>query len=119
MKSNSDPLVLLCRGFECSPALEQRVALEYARLAKLAPSLTRCRVTVSKEHRHHHQGCPFEIHLELAIPGAGEVVAARHAHEDAYVALRDAFSAMHQQIEKLSGRREDRSKARDAKREPL
>lgn len=95
------------------------MALEYARLAKIAPSLTRCRVTVSKEHRHHHQGCPYEIHLELVLPGAGEIVAARHSHEDAYVALRDAFSAMHQQVERLSGRREDRSKVRGLKREQL
>ncbi len=116
MKFNSEPLVIQCRGFESSPALEQRIALEHQKLTRLAPALTRCRVTVSKEHRHHHQGCPYEIHAELTIPGASEIVAARNSHEDVYVALRDSFSALHQQLEKLVGRRQDRSKARGLKR---
>ena len=117
MKFNNEPLVFQCRGFESSPALEQRVVLEHEKLSRLAPALTRCRVTMSKEHRHHHQGCPYEIHLELIIPGAKEIVAARNTHEDAYVALRDGFSALHRQLEELVGRRHDRSKARGAKRE--
>jgi ribosome-associated translation inhibitor RaiA len=79
--------------------------------------MMRCRVTVSKAHQHQHQGCPYEVHLESIIPGAGEIVAARNAHEDVYVALRDAFAALHQQLERLVGLRHDRSKARGVKRE--
>ncbi len=72
---------------------------------------------MSKEHRHHHQGFTYEIHIELIIPGAKEIVAARNANEDAYVALRDGFSALRQQLKELVGRRHDRSKALSAKRE--
>jgi ribosomal subunit interface protein len=117
LKSNNEPLLLQCRGFESSPALAQRVALEHKKLARIAPAMTRCRVTISKTHRHQHQGCPYEVHLELIIPGAGEIVAARNANEDVYVALKDAFAALHQQLEKLTGLRHDRSRARGAKRE--
>ena len=115
MKFSDESLMFQCRGFESSPALEQRVALEHQKLSRLTPALTRCRVTMSKEHRHH-QGCPYEIHLELVIPGAKEIVAVRNTHEDAYVALRDGFSALHQQLETLVGRRHDRSRARGMKR---
>jgi ribosomal subunit interface protein len=119
LKSNNEPLLLQFRGVDACASLEQRVELEYEKLAKIAPRLMRCRVTVSKEHRHHHQGFPFEIHLELTMPGSKEIVAARRSDADAYVAIKAAFSAMHQQLERFVGRQHDRAKPRSMKRELL
>lgn len=106
-----------CRGFDTSPALEQRISIEHQKLVKMAPQLMRSRVTISKEHRHHHQGCPFEVHVELIMPGSKEIVAARRSHEDPYVAIKEAYTAMHQQLERVISRQHDHSKARRLKRE--
>jgi ribosomal subunit interface protein len=116
LKFNNEALVLQFRGLAGSLALEQRIRLEHEKLAKMAPRLMRCRVTVSKEHQHQHQGFPFEVHVELTLPGSREIVATRRSHEDVYVALKGAFSAMHQQLERVTGRQHDRTKSGGLKR---
>lgn len=117
MKSNSESLLIQCRGFDSSPALEQRISIEHQKLVKMAPQLMRSRVTISKEHRHHHQGFPFEVHIELIMPGSKEIMATKRSHEDIYVAIKEAYIAMHQQLERAIGRQQDRSKMRSLKRE--
>lgn len=119
MKFNNEYLALQFLGLEACPALEQRVKLEYDKLLKMAPRLMRCRVSISKTHLHHRHGAPFEIHVELIIPGSRELVAAHRSDEDAYVALKAAFSAAHQQLERLVGRQKDRPKLRGLAREIL
>jgi hypothetical protein len=80
-----------------------------------------CRVTIEAPHRHHHKGKAYEVRIEIAVPGDEIVVnhalsrlkalklsergganndfveshdVHRHgAHEDVYVAIRDAFNA--------------------------
>ena len=62
-----------------------------------------CRVTVESPHSHHHQGQLYHVTVDLTVPGA-ELVASRsndknHAHEDVYVAIRDAFDAAKRQLQ--------------------
>ena len=58
---------------------------------------------VDVSHKHHHQGKLYQVHLDLNVPSK-ELVASRgpgqhHAHEDIYVASRDAFDAVRRQLE--------------------
>ena len=62
-----------------------------------------CQVMFEEPHQHHHQGNLYHFRIDLTVPGK-EIVVKRspgdeHAHEDAFVALRDAFDAMRRQLE--------------------
>ena len=52
---------------------------------------------MEKEPRHHHQGDLFRVRIEIDAPGKELAVTHTgprdHAHEDVYVAIRDAFRA--------------------------
>lgn len=91
---------------ERSEALEQKITERIARLDRLFPNLTSCRVVVEAEHRHHQQGGLFHVRVDVAAPGHELVVnrdaSARHSHEDVYVAVRDAFDAMDRRLEDLA-----------------
>ncbi len=68
-----------------------------------------CRVVVETPHRRHHQGMLYHVRIDLTVPG-GELAlsrepAAHHAHEDVFVAIRDAFDAAVRQLEDYVRRR--------------
>jgi len=89
------PLQITFRHMNPSPALEARIRRKTAELEQVFDRITACRVVV--ECRHRHQGKLFEVHVDLSVPGsqlvAGRNHASDHAHEDVYIAARDAFDA--------------------------
>jgi cold shock CspA family protein/ribosome-associated translation inhibitor RaiA len=97
------PLEIQFRNVDRSPTVEAAIREQTAKLEQFAPQIVHCRVTVEAPHKHHHQGNLFAVTIDLTYPG-GEIVAtrdpsARHAHEDVYVALRDAFKAVRRQLQ--------------------
>lgn len=85
-----------------SPALEARIRRKIAALERRHPRITACRVVVTKEQQRHQQGDLFRVRIQLDVPGR-ELVVDRtgvqdHAHEDAHVAVRDAFKAAARQL---------------------
>jgi cold shock CspA family protein/ribosome-associated translation inhibitor RaiA len=65
--------------------------------------ITGCHVVIAQPHRHHQQGGLYSVSVDLVVPG-GEIVVNRehprdHAHEDVYVAMRDAFLAARRRLE--------------------
>ena len=91
------------RHLEPSPAMEGRIRALVARLERFSPSILRCRVTVQAPPAHHRQGRVFEIGVDVDVPDRQICVRHSHpysqAHEDAYVALRDAFRAVRRQLQ--------------------
>jgi ribosome-associated translation inhibitor RaiA len=97
------PLQITFRHMDPSPALEARIRHRAAELEQFFARITSCRVVVESRHRHRHQGNLFEVHIDLSVPGS-QLVAGRnhafdHSHEDAHVAVRDAFDAARRQLE--------------------
>ena len=99
-------------NMEPSEAIEARVREKFARLQKYFDRLTHCRVVIEAPHRHHHKGKIYQIKIDLGVPGRPDLVVSRegrenHAHEDVYVAVRDAFDAARRQLQdaiaKMSG----------------
>lgn len=91
------PLRITFRDMPPSPAVEARVRDCGAALEHLHPLITSCHVVVEAHHRHQHQGGLYHVTVHLVVP-EGEIVVTRdpaehHAHEDVYVAVRDAFDA--------------------------
>ncbi len=104
------PLKLTFRHMDPSSALEERIHARVDDLDALYDGIISCHVVVECRHRHHEQGRLFEVRVDLNVPGR-EIVVGRerglnHAHEDAHVAVRDAFDAVRRQLEDhIRGRR--------------
>jgi cold shock CspA family protein/ribosome-associated translation inhibitor RaiA len=97
------PVEVSFKGMEPSPALETRIRERAARLERFADRILRCHVTVEAPHRHHRQGNLFAVRIMIDVPG-GQVAVTHdnpqdHAHEDAHVAVRDAFAAAVRRLE--------------------
>jgi ribosomal subunit interface protein len=97
------PLQVVFRNMDHSPAVEARVREQAEKLERFYDRIMSCRVVVETHHRHHHKGNLYHVRIDLTVPGDELVVsrepADRHAHEDVYVAVRDAFDAMRRQLQ--------------------
>ena len=97
-----------------SEALEARIRERVERLERFHDGLLACEVVVSAPHQHKHKGHVYRVAVRLELPG-GELLANRgsekdHAHEDPYVAVRDAFDAMKRQLEDHVRRHDHRTR---------
>ena len=86
-----------------SAAVEAAVREAATKLEQFADRIVSCRVTVEGPHQRHQQGNLFAVHVDVRYAG-GEIVASREpgahqAHEDVYVAVRDAFKAARRQLQ--------------------
>lgn len=91
-------------GLEPSDALRSRIEREAEKLEQFSSHIIGCRVTVGKLSARHRQGDLFQVRLQLVLPAGAEVVADRnpgtdHAHEDPFVAVRDAFAAARRRLQ--------------------
>jgi ribosomal subunit interface protein len=92
------------RGMEASPAVEERIREKVERLKQFNDRIISCRVTIDEPHRKRQVGKVFHVKIEIGLPGRHDVVVNRepeenHAHEDIYVALRDAFDAARRRLQ--------------------
>jgi ribosome-associated translation inhibitor RaiA len=91
------------RNMQPSAAVEADVRDRVEQLDSLFDRITGCRVVVEAPHRRHHKGNLFHVRIAITVPGRELVVgrdpAAHHAHEDVFVAVRDAFRAAARQLE--------------------
>lgn len=112
------PVQIVFRNMESSVAIEDRIHERVQALERFYAPLMSCRVAVELHHRHHHQGNLFHVRVDLKVPDS-EIVANRepsehHAHEDVYVAIRDAFDAVRRQLEDYVRRRRGAVKEHEA-----
>lgn len=105
------PVQVTFRNMDHSPLLEGRVREEAAKLERYFDRIMGCRVVVEAHHHHHHKGNLYHLRIDLTVPGAELVVsrepAQHHAHEDVYVAIRDAFDDITRQLEDHARKRRD------------
>ena len=106
------------RGVEPSEFIEQRIQAKAADLERFCKDIVSCHVTVETQHHKHHKGNLYAVRIDLRVPGK-EIVAGRehrqnHAHEDVYVAVRDAFDAAVRQLEDYARLRRGDVKRHDA-----
>lgn len=91
------PLQINFRNVDPSPALESVIREQAAKLERFCQYITSCRVVVEIPHRHQHQGKLYSVRIDMTVP-QGELAVDRqhpldHTHEDAAVAVHDAFDA--------------------------
>jgi ribosomal subunit interface protein len=108
------PLQITFRNMPPSPAIEAAVRKKADRLDRFSKHIMACRVVVEAPHRRHHQGKQYHVRIDLTVPG-GELAVSREpalhqAHEDVYVAIRDAFDAAARQLEDHTRRQRGQTK---------
>lgn len=102
------PVQITFRGVDPSPTLEAKIREQAEKLESFFDPITSCRVVVEARH-HHRKGNLYHVRVDVTVPDA-EIVASRdpkehHAHEDAYVAARDAFHAVQRRLEDYARQR--------------
>ncbi len=135
------PLQITFRHMPPSPAIEENIREKAAKLDELHDGIMGCRVAVEAPHRHHHKGKAYVVRIDLTVPG-GELVINREpkrlvakkangaeepdkdfaelhepskhaAHEDLYVAIRDAFNAAGRKLQDHARRRRGQVKVHE------
>lgn len=92
------PLQITFRDMPHSDALDTHIREKTQKLEQVFSGLISCKVVVEQTGKHHQQGNPFNIHIDLTAPGK-EIVVDRKENADVYIALRDAFDAAKRQLE--------------------
>jgi len=134
------PLKITFRNMPPSKAIEDNVREKAAKLDSFFDRIMSCRVIVEAPHRHHHKGKAYEVRIDLTVPGAELVInrapkrlaaaklelasdekalaeshePSKHAaHEDVYVAIRDAFNAAGRKLQYYARRHSGAVKVHD------
>ncbi len=97
------PLEIRFHNLGPSEAVEAAIRKRAEQLEHFVHNITSCCVTIDVPHKHHRQGNLYRVTIDIRTP-TGEIVVSRspdqhRAHEDAYVAIRDAFKAARRQLQ--------------------
>lgn len=104
----SFPVEVTFRHMDTSEALQQHVEKHAGKLDRLGAEILSCNVVLESVEHRHRKGNRYNAHVHLTLPGnvldAGRTKPDDHSHEDAYVAVRDAFDAVRRQLEDYQGK---------------
>lgn len=98
----SVPVQITFHNIPHSSALEKTVRNKAKKLANIYDAITGLRVVLATPHKHHHKGVLYQVNIDVSVPGKDIVVKRcpdkRSANQDAYVAVRNAFSATQKRL---------------------
>lgn len=124
------------RNMKTSDWLEGEIRARAAKLETYCPQIVSCRVLVAVPHRHHDHGNPFEMHIDIVVPGeeiavsrvprvrelnAKDATAAKKrtdvtaARKNVLLVMRDAFAVAKRQLQDYARRRRDSAKTHVAR----
>lgn len=114
-------LTISFRNLAPSASLETEVRRRAAKLMKIGRErLIACHVVISAPNRRRQQGKLYAVNLCLELPRGSLPVNRNppmdHAHEDAHVAIHDAFDAALRRLAEFRRRIDGRVKTHAAKR---
>jgi ribosomal subunit interface protein len=100
------PLEISFQNIDPSEFVEARIRERVDKLQRYYDRINSCRVAVRLPHKQHQKGNIFHVRIEIRVPGT-ELVISRdpgdiNAHQDVYVAIRDAFDAAEGRFEDIA-----------------
>ena len=109
------PLQITFRNMDKSEAVESDIQKRVDKLTKHHAEIISCRVVVKAPTQHRRKGGLFKARIDITCPEGKLVInreppAQNQAHEDVYVALRDAFNAAIRKLEQYGNRRKGQVK---------
>ena len=97
------PLQITFRHMEPSEFVESNIRERCDRLEKFHDRIMGCHVIVEGPDKHKYKGGVYHVSIDITVPGSEIVINNKqndnHAHEDVYVAIRDAFNAAQRRLE--------------------
>jgi ribosomal subunit interface protein len=92
-----------------SDAIDTVIREKVEKLESFYDRIMSCHVIVEAPHRRHQKGKLYHVRIDITVPGGGELVVKREpskhaAHEDIYVAIRDAFDAARRKLQDYARR---------------
>lgn len=99
--SMQTPLQITFRDLPRSDALETHIREKAKKLEQYFSGMIGCRVVVDQDGRSQQQGKPFNIRIDISVPGT-DIIVDKQQNEDVYVALRDAFDAAARRLEEYA-----------------
>jgi cold shock CspA family protein/ribosome-associated translation inhibitor RaiA len=123
------PLEIAFHNIESSDWAEQEIRTRVAELERIYDRLISCRVRVDQRNRDLTGTLPPVVHIEIGIPGRGEIVVShepdrllrKYQHPDLHNAIIEAFRVAECRLCDLKEQLDDRSKgvAHDAENQSL
>ena len=97
------PIEIDFDGMQPSEFIARRIQERAAKLEHRFDRIVSCRVTVQAPHQRRSRGNLYNVRIVMHVPGAALVInrdpGQDQAHEDVYVAIRDAFDAAERRLE--------------------
>jgi ribosomal subunit interface protein len=114
------PVQITFSNMTPSDAVRDRIEELYKRLQRFHKRIVGCRVVVRAPNRRQRKGKLYHVSIEVTVPGH-ELMVNRNppedqAHQDVYVAIRDAFEALTRRLEDVA--RESRGTVKTHGAEP-
>jgi ribosomal subunit interface protein len=96
---------IVFHNMDQSDAIIENVNKRIEKLRRYSNDIMGGRVVLDSPHNHRNKGKVYSVTLEIRTPNREIVVNQdqhdNHAHEDMYVAIRDAFNAAERQIKSV------------------
>jgi len=117
------PLQIYFQNLERSDFIEAAVRKYAKKLELFRDDIVSCRVTIESPHKHQRKGRLFHVVINIRT-GGDEIAVSRmpddeQAHEDVYVAIRDAFNAARRQLQDRLDIQRGNVKSREAPEAPV
>ncbi|MDO8909599.1 MAG: ribosome-associated translation inhibitor RaiA [Pseudohongiella sp.] len=101
----SNEFQVVFHNVDQSDALSESVQKRIEKLRRFSSDIIGGRVVLDSPHNNHHKGKVFSVAIEIHTSNKPVVVTQEqhdnHAHEDLYVAIRDAFNAAERQLKSV------------------
>lgn len=105
-------LSVVFHKMESSDAVRARAEDLLRRLQRYSPGIIHSRMVIEARHRHHHHGNLYHVSIMAHSSGLDVEIShdpeRDHAHEDVYVAMRDAFRAARKRMLAIQDKRRER-----------
>jgi ribosomal subunit interface protein len=113
------PLTITAHEIDLPESVEAIIREKASKLEKFNGRVIGCHVTVEGPGRHHRNGGPYNVRIDLTVPGS-ELVVNQKAAPDLPLAIREAFDAARRRLDehrdlKLAERRKEAKEAKEAK----
>ena len=96
---------IVFHNIEQSTSISDAVNKRISKLQRFCDRILAGRVVLDSPHNNHHKGKVYSVGVEIHTPSkevrVNQEQHDNHAHEDLYVAIRDAFDAAERQLKAI------------------
>lgn len=106
MSNTNSNLQITYRHLAPSEAVSAKIQQRYQKLQQFCDRIIHCQVIVEAPHQNHHKGNLYTVKIILTLPQkelvVGQDSSRDRSHENAYIAIRDAFDVAERQLKRYA-----------------